>query len=199
MKTPPNARELVLLSFALVALPVPLSAQGTSSTAAEETEEDVIVLSAFEVSETDSVGYTANSTLAGTRINTKLRDVGASISVFTPEFMADTGATGGWPASDAFCGQRSWREWRQFRRRWPEQRTRGPKRCAGKPAGQSTYPGHWPRCVEPRLFSHRPPTRILPAFPHQLCKTARSSTTAITSSRADPTRSSRASMRSTWH
>ncbi|HEX9786142.1 MAG TPA: TonB-dependent receptor plug domain-containing protein [Opitutaceae bacterium] len=95
MKRPPKPAELVLLSLALVSLPVSLDAQGTSSAAAaEETDEDVIVLSAFEVRENDNVNYVANSTLARTRINTKLRDVGASISVFTPEFMADTGATG---------------------------------------------------------------------------------------------------------
>lgn len=50
-------------------------------------------LDPFVIRENDSVGYSANSTLAGTRINTALRDVGASISIITPEFLADTAAT----------------------------------------------------------------------------------------------------------
>ncbi|MEO6246605.1 MAG: TonB-dependent receptor, partial [Opitutaceae bacterium] len=52
-----------------------------------------IVLDPFVVSETDSVGYSANSTLAGTRLNTALRDVGASISIITSEFLVDTAST----------------------------------------------------------------------------------------------------------
>lgn len=56
-------------------------------------EEKVFDLSPFTVQEDEARGYQAISTLAGTRIKTPLRDVGAAISVFTPEFMEDTGAT----------------------------------------------------------------------------------------------------------
>lgn len=52
-----------------------------------------VLLDPFVVSEDDNVGYSANSTLAGTRINTALRDVGASISIITPEFLNDTAST----------------------------------------------------------------------------------------------------------
>ncbi len=54
---------------------------------------EVVQLSPFVVSEDDSVGYSANSTLAGTRLNTALRDVGASISIITAEFLVDTAST----------------------------------------------------------------------------------------------------------
>ncbi len=56
-------------------------------------EEEVVLLSPFEVSSERNVGYMALDTLAGTRIRTDLRDVGSSISVFTAEFMQDVGAT----------------------------------------------------------------------------------------------------------
>ncbi|MDP3073013.1 MAG: hypothetical protein Q8N18_22155 [Opitutaceae bacterium] len=56
-------------------------------------KENAIVLSPFEVSEKLTVGYLANDTLAGTRINTKLKDVANSVQVVTKEFLEDTGAT----------------------------------------------------------------------------------------------------------
>lgn len=55
--------------------------------------EDVIELSPFTVDASDENGYRANSTLAGTRLKSSLRDVGASISVATSQFMTDIGAT----------------------------------------------------------------------------------------------------------
>ena len=66
--------------------PAPTPAPATSKV-------ETIQLSPFEVvSETDN-GYKANGTLAGTRLRTDLRDVAASITVVTKEFMNDIGAT----------------------------------------------------------------------------------------------------------
>ena len=80
----------------LLALAVPLLAQPTPpaspAPSAPDTEE-AVKLNPFVVSEDDNVGYAATSTLAGTRINTALRDVGAAISIVTPEFLRDTAAT----------------------------------------------------------------------------------------------------------
>ena len=53
--------------------------------------EEAIQLSPFVVDESADLGYAANNTLAGTRLNSSLRDTAASISVWTPEFMEDTG------------------------------------------------------------------------------------------------------------
>ncbi|HEY8994384.1 MAG TPA: TonB-dependent receptor plug domain-containing protein [Lacunisphaera sp.] len=56
-------------------------------------DEEVYQLSPFEVKAEEETGYTATDTLAGTRIRTDLKDVGAAISVITKEFMKDIGAT----------------------------------------------------------------------------------------------------------
>ena len=69
-----------------------LTAADTPPPAPAERDE-VLKLNPFVVSENDAVGYSAASTLAGTRINTALRDVGAAISIITPEFLRDTAAT----------------------------------------------------------------------------------------------------------
>ena len=53
---------------------------------------DVFELSPFTVETGEDIGYMATSTLAGTRLNTRLSDVGASISVATAEFMKDIGS-----------------------------------------------------------------------------------------------------------
>jgi outer membrane receptor for ferric coprogen and ferric-rhodotorulic acid len=52
-----------------------------------------VTLSPFVVEESEDRGYAATSTLAGTRLRTELKDVGAAISVVTAQFMADTAST----------------------------------------------------------------------------------------------------------
>ena len=61
--------------------------------AAASTEEEILVLSPFEVTSEGDTGYTATSTLAGTRVRTDLRDIASSLSVVTSQFLKDTGAT----------------------------------------------------------------------------------------------------------
>ncbi|RME67389.1 MAG: TonB-dependent receptor, partial [Verrucomicrobia bacterium] len=80
----------IILSSAIASS---LWSQATPSGDSEEEGDDLIQLSPFVVTEDESVGYAATSTLAGTRIKTELKDLGAAISVVTPEFMEDTGAT----------------------------------------------------------------------------------------------------------
>jgi iron complex outermembrane receptor protein len=65
-------------------------ASGQSSSVDKEA---VVALSPFVVDASTDVGYAANNTLAGTRLNSSLRDTAASISVWTPEFIDDTGFT----------------------------------------------------------------------------------------------------------
>jgi outer membrane receptor protein involved in Fe transport len=55
--------------------------------------EQVVVLSPFVVEASEDKGYTATSTLAGTRVRTDLKDIASSISVVTEQFLKDTGAT----------------------------------------------------------------------------------------------------------
>lgn len=61
--------------------------------AQEDANDDLFELSPFVVETDDDVGYLATTTLAGSRIRTQLRDVGASLAIVTPEFLQDTGAT----------------------------------------------------------------------------------------------------------
>lgn len=59
----------------------------------ETVDDELLVLSPFEVSTTKDTGYQATETLAGTRIRTNLKDVASSVSIITKEFMSDIGAT----------------------------------------------------------------------------------------------------------
>ena len=55
--------------------------------------EDAIILSPFIVdASADENGYRANSTLAGTRVRTDLKDIASAISVVTQQFLKDTNA-----------------------------------------------------------------------------------------------------------
>ena len=58
-----------------------------------------IVLNPFIVATEQDTGYQAQSTLAGSRLSTPLKDIGAAVSVYTKDFMADIGAT---TANDVF-------------------------------------------------------------------------------------------------
>lgn len=61
----------------------------------ESNVDPVIEMSPFTINASDDTGYQATSTLAGTRIRTELKDLGAAISVITADFLEDTGATDG--------------------------------------------------------------------------------------------------------
>ncbi len=64
-----------------------------SLTAQEPDEDEIFELSPFTIDASEDTGYTATATLAGTRVRTNLKDLGAAISVYTEEFMNDTAAT----------------------------------------------------------------------------------------------------------
>ena len=87
--------------LALAAALTLLLNSGVAQTAAPKTsdpsgntdnDEAAIVLSPFVVDATKDQGYTATSTLAGSRINTELKDVAASITVVTSQFLKDVNA-----------------------------------------------------------------------------------------------------------
>ncbi len=60
------------------------------SRATSDLEGDLIVMTPFVVSSDKDNGYAAVDTLAGTRLRTDLKDVGAAIGVITSQFMEDT-------------------------------------------------------------------------------------------------------------
>ncbi|MDQ8188014.1 TonB-dependent receptor plug domain-containing protein [Pelagicoccus sp. SDUM812002] len=67
---------------------IPLAAQE-----ADQEDEDVFILSPFEISGEENEGYRATSSLAGSRLKTQLKDVASAISVVTEEFLEDTAST----------------------------------------------------------------------------------------------------------
>ncbi len=84
-----------LAALSLVSLLVPpLAAQGAPAVPPLSfSSDETVKLSPFVVEESEDRGYAATSTLAGTRLRTELRDVGAAISVVTSQFMTDTAST----------------------------------------------------------------------------------------------------------
>ncbi|MBK8474808.1 MAG: TonB-dependent receptor plug domain-containing protein [Opitutaceae bacterium] len=96
----PTSRSVrALLSLAGAALTAGAFAQVAPAPAAEApkpaatADEEVVVLSPFEVTSESTNGYAAATTLAGNRLNTELRDIGSAVSVITSEFLKDIGAT----------------------------------------------------------------------------------------------------------
>jgi len=63
-----------------------------ASAAPAPKEEEVVVLQPFEVDGSNDTRYRAASTLAGSRLNSDLKDVASVIDVFTRDFMNDIGA-----------------------------------------------------------------------------------------------------------
>lgn len=91
--TPHSCRWHLLARFAGAVVwssfTLPGYAQGANAPAASAP----IALSPFEVVDDKDVGYLAQNTLGGTRLNTSLKDTAASISVMTAEFLSDIAAT----------------------------------------------------------------------------------------------------------
>jgi outer membrane receptor protein involved in Fe transport len=90
----PRIKLLTAWLYAMLALgAAPANQAQTNITPPAPLAEGVVVLSPFEVASGADNGYAASGTLAGTRLRTDLRDVAASISVVTKQFMDDIGAT----------------------------------------------------------------------------------------------------------
>lgn len=81
-----------LLLALLLALPAGVPSRAQDSAPDQGESEETVGLSPFCVSAAEDRGYAATNTLAGTRINTNLKDVGSSISVVTPQFLRDFGS-----------------------------------------------------------------------------------------------------------
>ncbi|MBE2215693.1 MAG: TonB-dependent receptor plug domain-containing protein [Opitutaceae bacterium] len=71
----------------------PAPAPSATPAATEEEEGEMIVLTPFEVTASTENSYAEANTLAGTRLNTELRDLGNAVSVINSQFLKDTGAT----------------------------------------------------------------------------------------------------------
>lgn len=82
-----------LLAIALSSLPSIAQTAPKKTIAPTDDEDQPIVLSPFEVSAEHDDGYATATTLAGNRLNTDLKDLGSSISVYNERFLRDIGAT----------------------------------------------------------------------------------------------------------
>lgn len=86
----PRLRPASGLALAALLATTPAFAQTTPQANQQvETNEDTVVLSAFEVSTERDVGYRATNSIAGTRTNTPIKDVPLNIQVFTKELADD--------------------------------------------------------------------------------------------------------------
>ena len=79
-----------------------LTGQSFAQNSNPEAADEVFNLSPFTVDASDDQGYRATNTLAGSRLNTNLKDVSAAISVVTLEFIEDVGAV------DRPCSKSRW-------------------------------------------------------------------------------------------
>lgn len=89
------AAALVLLPPAVRAqavLPASPTAKATTTSPAVPGSDEIIALSPFTVTSESNRGYFASNTLSGTRINSKVEDLGASITVVTRQQLDDTAA-----------------------------------------------------------------------------------------------------------
>jgi outer membrane receptor protein involved in Fe transport len=68
---------------------VATSTKKTAEDTSEPKKEEIVVISPFKVV-SDDRGYQATNTMSGTRLNTKLEDVFASVTVVTKQQMIDT-------------------------------------------------------------------------------------------------------------
>lgn len=71
---------------------LPLAVLAQSPANPSPAPDETLVLSPFVVESGAETGYEASSTLAGTRLNTSLSDLGAPISAYTKDFLQDIGA-----------------------------------------------------------------------------------------------------------
>ena len=79
------------LLVALTAAGSQALAQTPAPAASEQTEEDVVVLSEFQVNTEKDYGYRASNSIAGTRTNTPIKEIPMNIQVFTKELVEDLG------------------------------------------------------------------------------------------------------------
>jgi outer membrane receptor protein involved in Fe transport len=86
---PVKTRNLLTLLTAWIAAATAADAQTPAPKVS--VKEEIVVLSPFQVADDADRGYQALNTLSGTRLNSKLEDLGSSISVVTKQQMNDLG------------------------------------------------------------------------------------------------------------
>src|SRR5688572_15007988 len=85
-----GVRRVFTSLFAVSAVAASIAQETTPPRPPAPGDESVVVLSPFTVDASQDKGYFAENTLAGSRLNTNISDLGASISVVTKQQMEDT-------------------------------------------------------------------------------------------------------------
>ena len=85
-----TAVAVLLFAGHLAAQTAPAAKPATGAGASPALTEETVMLSPFQVASDADRGYQALNTLSGTRLNSKLEDLGASITVVTKQQMLDT-------------------------------------------------------------------------------------------------------------
>ncbi len=98
MHTPESTVARRSLPWAAATLPLTLAASLSAQTAAvpatpAASEQEVVVLSPFTVSDQQTQGYQATNSIGGTRSNTPIKDIPLNIQVFTKDLAQDIVAT----------------------------------------------------------------------------------------------------------
>ncbi|MBI5692225.1 MAG: TonB-dependent receptor plug domain-containing protein [Verrucomicrobia bacterium] len=81
------------LGLAVSSLSLLAALAGAADATTGATSTEVVELSPFTVNTSRDLGYVAENTLAGSRLNARLRDTASSVSVFTKEFLEDIAIT----------------------------------------------------------------------------------------------------------
>jgi len=90
MRIPPGITCLFCAALLLAsAVRVPAQAVAPDPVNSSSPSQPVVELSPFVVDTDKDVGYHAENTLAGSRLNARLKDTAGSVAVFTKEFMDD--------------------------------------------------------------------------------------------------------------
>lgn len=93
LKPPGLLRRLALAAGLDIAASDPVAPSASMNPVSAGLNDDVIELSPFAVDASLDSGYLATGTLSGSRLNTRLRDVPASVTVLTRDLLDDIGAT----------------------------------------------------------------------------------------------------------
>ena len=92
MSNPSGLRLRFSLAAASAAAALLGACRAAAQAASTSSKEEVVELSPFITTAASDKGYVATSSLAGSRVNTPLKDIAAQIDVLTPEFLNDIAA-----------------------------------------------------------------------------------------------------------
>jgi iron complex outermembrane receptor protein len=92
LTSPSWCRLVLFVALAGLSNPLPAQVSQTTPNDSRKKSEEVVLLSAFNVTTDSDKGYRAANTVSATRIDTPIKDLPFAISAYTEQFIADIGA-----------------------------------------------------------------------------------------------------------